>query len=188
MGGGRPCGVDRAVLGNPGKYTFCFAEDEEASPWESLAVERGFEPGASTVTLFGGDGVQAAVDQISRTPESLARSFAACLRTVAHPKLFAVADAMLVVAPEHAHCVCRSRLVQTAFTEGNRWGSDHAWKGTRPGRAGNRGRHAATIRGHHIDQVQAGWVAYRACRGDAPVSFRPLSAVGWPAALKAANP
>ena len=103
MGGGRPCGVDRAVLGNPGKYTFCFAEDEEASPWESLAVERGFEAGASTVTLFGGDGVQAAVDQISRTPESLARSFAGCLRTVAHPKLFAVADAMLVVAPEHAH-------------------------------------------------------------------------------------
>lgn len=102
IGGGRPGGVDRAVLGNPGKYTFCFAENEEDSPWESLAVERGFDQGASTVTLFGADGVQAAVDQLSRTPESLARSFAGCLRTVAHPKLFAVADAMLVVTPEHA--------------------------------------------------------------------------------------
>src|SRR5437588_890745 len=28
VGGGRPGGVDRATLGNPGKYTFCFAADE----------------------------------------------------------------------------------------------------------------------------------------------------------------
>jgi len=41
VGGGRPGEVDRATLGNPGKYTFCFAEDEEGSPWEPLAVERG---------------------------------------------------------------------------------------------------------------------------------------------------
>lgn len=101
VGGGRPGGVDRATLGNPGKYTFCFAEAEDDSPWESLAVERGFEPGTSTVTLFAGDGVQGVFDQLSRTPESLARSFAACLRTVAHPKLAMASDAFLVVSPEH---------------------------------------------------------------------------------------
>lgn len=102
VGGGQPGGVDRAVLGNPGKYTFCFAERETDSPWESLAVERGFAPDVSTVTLFAGDGVQPIYDQHSRTPESLARSFAACLRTVAHPKLVQAADAILVVCPEHA--------------------------------------------------------------------------------------
>ena len=42
IGGGVPGGIDRAMLGNPGKYTFCFAEREDDSPWESLAVERGF--------------------------------------------------------------------------------------------------------------------------------------------------
>jgi hypothetical protein len=42
------------------------------------------------------------VDQLSRTPESLARSFAACLRTVAHPKLPLAFDALVVVSPEHA--------------------------------------------------------------------------------------
>ena len=101
VGGGRPGGVDRSALGNPGKYTFCFAEDESDSTWPSLAVERGFPPGASTVTLFAGEGLQGVVDQHSRTPESLARSFAACLRTVAHPKLVMMSDAMLVVSPEH---------------------------------------------------------------------------------------
>ena len=38
----------------------------------------------------------------SREPESLARSLAACLRTVQHPKLPLGFDAILVVGPEHA--------------------------------------------------------------------------------------
>ena len=101
VGGGRPGGVDRATLGNPGKYTFCFAEDEAGSPWEPLAVERGIAPGRSAVTLFAAEGVRGVVDQLSRDPESLARTFAACLRTVAHPKLAMVWDAILVVSPEH---------------------------------------------------------------------------------------
>ena len=102
VGGGRPGGVDRATLGNPGKYTFCFAEDEKGSPWESLAAERGAPPGSSAVTLFAGEGVRGIVDQISRDPESLARTLAAGLRGVAHPKLLMAFDAMLVVSPEHA--------------------------------------------------------------------------------------
>jgi hypothetical protein len=41
-------------------------------------------------------------DQLSRTPESLARSLAACLRVVGHPKLALAWDAFLVISPEHA--------------------------------------------------------------------------------------
>jgi hypothetical protein len=102
VGGGRPGGIDRATLGNPGKYTFCFAEREDDSPWEPLSVERGYPPDASTVTLFAGDGVQAVMDNISRTPESLARSLAASLRSVAHTKMAKVSDALLVISPEHS--------------------------------------------------------------------------------------
>lgn len=101
VGGGRPGEVDRATLGNPGKLGWCFAEDEAGSPWEPLSVERGFGPGVSTVTLFAGSGVQGVADQHSRTPESLARSFAACLQAVAHPKLALAWDALLVVSPDH---------------------------------------------------------------------------------------
>ncbi len=102
VGGGAPGGVDRATLGNPGKYTFCFAENEADSPWTSLAVERGFAADATTVTLFAGEGVRAVVDQLSRKPESLARSFAVSLRSVGSVKLALAFDAMLVVSPEHA--------------------------------------------------------------------------------------
>jgi thiol-disulfide isomerase/thioredoxin len=102
VGGGLPGGVDRATLGNPGKYTFCFAEDDDGSPWESLAAERGVPAGRSAVTLFAAEGPRAVVDQLSRSADSLARSFAACLRTVAHPKLAVAFDAFVVVSPEHA--------------------------------------------------------------------------------------
>jgi hypothetical protein len=102
VGGGVPGGIDRATFGGPGKHTFCFAEDEAGSPWEPLSVERGFARGTSTVSLFPGHGPSAIVDQISRTPESLARSFAAKLRAVSHPKLVMGMGAMLVVSPEHA--------------------------------------------------------------------------------------
>jgi hypothetical protein len=101
VGGGRPGEVDRATLGNPGKYTFCFAEDEGRSPWEPLSVERGLPPGTSAVTVFAGEGPRGVFDQASRTPESLSRSLAWCLRTVAHPKLVRDYDALVVISPEH---------------------------------------------------------------------------------------
>ncbi|HEX7436168.1 MAG TPA: hypothetical protein VF308_05635, partial [Caldimonas sp.] len=100
VGGGRPGEIDRATLGTPGKYSFCFAEAED-SAWEPLSVERGHARGTSTVTLFAGEGVQGIVDQKSRTPESLAKSFALCLRAVDHPKLAMAGDALLVVSPDH---------------------------------------------------------------------------------------
>jgi hypothetical protein len=101
VGGGRPGEVDRATLGNPGKYSFCFAEDEAGSPWEPLSVERGHPSGVSTVTLFAGAGVQGIADQLSRTPESLCRTLAACLKTVVSSKSAMAFDAMLVISPEH---------------------------------------------------------------------------------------
>ena len=102
VGGGRPGEVDRATHGNPGKISFCFAELEESSPFTSLAVSRGFEPTANTVTVFAGEGPRCVVDQKARTAPELANLFAACLRTLHSPKLVLAFDAVLVVGPEHA--------------------------------------------------------------------------------------
>ncbi|SFR56975.1 hypothetical protein SAMN05216203_1441 [Marinobacter daqiaonensis] len=101
VGGGRPGEIDRATLGTPGKYTFCFAEAED-SEWMPLAQERGIAAGRSAVTLFAAEGVQGIVDQKSRDPESLAKSFALALRAVDHPKMAMAGDAVLVVSPEHS--------------------------------------------------------------------------------------
>ena len=102
VGGGRPGEVDRATFGGPGKLSFCFAEDEEGSPWTPLSADFGVERGVSSVTLFPGEGPRTIVDQLSREPESLARSYAANLKTLYHPKAAMAFDCVLAVGPEHA--------------------------------------------------------------------------------------
>jgi hypothetical protein len=116
VGGGRPGEVDRATHGNPGKISFCFAEDEENSPFTSLASARGIPNGTNAVTVFAGEGPRCIVDQLARTPDELANSFVACLQTVHHPKLVLGFDAILTVSPDHGRVFAeagwdRDRLV-----------------------------------------------------------------------------
>ena len=101
VGGARPGEIDRATLGSPGKYTFCFAEDESDAGWEPLAVSRGVAPGRSAVTVFAGDGIQGVTDQKARSPDELTRSLAMSLLAVGHPRLCEWAPALLVLSPEH---------------------------------------------------------------------------------------
>jgi hypothetical protein len=101
VGGGRPGEADRATLGAPSKFTLCFAEDESDPAWEPLSVARGFSRHASTVTLFQGHGVEAFVDQKTRTPEGLSRSFGLSLVKIGHPRLVQSARAVVVLSPEH---------------------------------------------------------------------------------------
>lgn len=101
VGGGRPGEVDRAALGQPGKYTFCFPEFEERSNWPPLHVERGFAPTDSTVSVFAGSSVAPIIDQLSRDAKSLATSYGLALRAVSHPKHYGYGEIVVVVTPEH---------------------------------------------------------------------------------------
>ncbi len=102
VGGGRPGEVDRATLGQPGKYTFCFAENEADSPWEPLHVTRGFGAGESTVTLFAGEAPRGFADQLGRDAPQLATNLADALLTVWGTRAVMAFDAFVVVSPEHA--------------------------------------------------------------------------------------
>ena len=62
IGGSYPETTCKATLGWPGKYSICMGENEEASPWEPLHVERGFDRNSSTVTAISADGSVRASD------------------------------------------------------------------------------------------------------------------------------
>src|SRR2546422_870534 len=101
VGGARPGEVSMSTLAHPGRYTYCIGEREEASPWESLAVEHGFAPGDSTVAVLAADAPLGVYDQRSRTPEDLLATLAASLAVVAHHKMTHWGDTLLVLSPEH---------------------------------------------------------------------------------------
>lgn len=55
IGKGRAGSSDMALLGHPGKFTYCLAEDEENSPLRPLHVDLGFGEDDSVVTVIGAE-------------------------------------------------------------------------------------------------------------------------------------
>jgi hypothetical protein len=96
--------LDRASFSNAMRYSFCFGENEEESPWQPLHVERGLAREQSAVTVASVFYLQSAMDFASRTPEALLESILAVLRRqgVASDRwLGDGTNVVLVVGPEH---------------------------------------------------------------------------------------
>jgi hypothetical protein len=109
IGGALPGEMDRATQGQPAKYTFCCAENEDVSPWEPLHVERGFERGQSTVTVVGAEGTMN-MNTHSKEAHELARVFA---DTMIHPpsnEYVHGGEPWLVIGPEHAEIFKRGGM------------------------------------------------------------------------------
>lgn len=131
IGGGRPGQSDMALLGHPGKFTFCLAEAEEASPWEPLHVSLGFDAAQSVVTVLGAEApssVMAVTDgddpgSPGRILDALASAFSAVATNNA---MLRGGAAAVILNPEHADVLAKGGLaradVQAAIAErsGNR--------------------------------------------------------------------
>jgi hypothetical protein len=118
VGGALPGEVDMATLGQPGKYGFCLAENEAASPWAALHVERGFAAGQSVVTVVGVSGIGEIVDSESRTADDLARTFAASMLAagnVGAQGAIGGGEPVLVLPPEHAEALVRAGCDKLQF-------------------------------------------------------------------------
>ena len=133
-GGALPGALDRSTLGNPAKLGLCLAENEEASPWEPLHVERGFAPDASTVTVFAADAPLSVSDHRSLTADELAYVLATAAGATWSPFWWPMDyQSLFVVCPEHAALFraagwTKARLREAIF--------EHA---VRPARELNRG-------------------------------------------------
>jgi hypothetical protein len=75
-----PGQLDRSTLGHPGKFTFCIAEDEEDSPWQPLAQERGVPTGLSAVTVLACEAPGQVMNEWTHDPEEILETFAAEMR------------------------------------------------------------------------------------------------------------
>jgi len=73
----RPGMGDRSTIGHPGKFSFCLAEDEEKTPWDSLAVERGVPKEASAVTVMAAMAPRQIMNEWTTVPEEILDTFIA---------------------------------------------------------------------------------------------------------------
>jgi hypothetical protein len=108
VGGAKPGETERSVLGNPMKFTMCFAEWEERNPWQPLHVERGFDASDSVVSVFTmTSGPSLIVDQESRSADALAGTIGQTLEGIYNPKAHFATNCLLVVVPEHVDTLMR---------------------------------------------------------------------------------
>ncbi len=101
IGGAAPGLFDKSTVGQPAKYTFCFGENEDESPWEPLHVERGVKREADVVSMFGSSGVNSAVDMASQTAKGLLKTFALTM-IGGMTSGVTTTEVMLIICPEHA--------------------------------------------------------------------------------------
>lgn len=109
IGGALPGEMDRACQGQPGRYAFCCAENEAASPWEPLHVERGFRPEQSTVTVVGAEGTLNMNTHTEIGPELLRSIAGAMMHPPSNEYVFG-GEPWLVLGPEHAATLAKAGM------------------------------------------------------------------------------
>jgi hypothetical protein len=105
VGGGWPGRHDMATQGSPAKFSYCIAENEEASPWDPLVA-------GDSVTVYGGEAPHNVNDHVSTAAAGI-------LATVAHTAAtlgsnvgwyFAQSQWLVVLGPEHAQTIAADGL------------------------------------------------------------------------------
>lgn len=117
IGGGRPDGIDMSTLGNPGKFSFCIAENEEESPWEPLHVERGLQANHSAITLFGGEPPRGVSEHQAQTGKVLLKAICSALATVWSYRSCIFFEAVVVLCPEHVKTLHRDGFTKQQVRE-----------------------------------------------------------------------
>ena len=94
--GSVPGDMDNSTFGHPGKFSFCFAENLEASPWPSLASAKGFGDAASTVTVFAANSPLQVSIYGDKRPESFLTATAHAMMGLGASQ----SELVIVISPE----------------------------------------------------------------------------------------
>ena len=107
LGGAVPGVTNKATFGHPGGYTYCIAENEEASPWEPFHVDLGFDPADSTVTVFPAEAPHNIMYHAVR-PRDFLTVLADSMCTLGNVQMYVMGDTFVILGPEHARMLAEA--------------------------------------------------------------------------------
>ncbi|MFC1534448.1 hypothetical protein ACFL7M_13905, partial [Thermodesulfobacteriota bacterium] len=109
IGGAKPGELDLSTQGQPSKYSFCIAENEEMNPWEPLHVERGFDRSSSTVTVCGVENPHNINDHTAEDANDLLTTIVGTITTQGNNNIiYKMGETLLLIGPEHASIIAES--------------------------------------------------------------------------------
>jgi len=117
LGQATPGDADKATFGHPGKYTYCIAENELASPWDPLHVERGFGPDQSCVTVYPAEAPQNVNQPTSDDGEEILLTMAGSMNALGNVQFRVMGESLVLFGPEHAEIIARDGWSKQAVRE-----------------------------------------------------------------------
>jgi peroxiredoxin len=112
IGGGRPDGIDMSALGNPGKFSFCIAENEEENPWEPFHVTRGLKREQSAVSLFAAEPPRGVSEHTAPAGKTVLETISFALATVWSYRTCLMPEAIVILCPEHVKTIHRDGITK----------------------------------------------------------------------------
>lgn len=106
VGGALPGEGDRSTQGGAAKFTFCFAENEEESPFSPYHVDLGFDAEDSTVTVASAESPHNIEDHVSQEPAALLGTIAYSIANLGGNNAYIRdSDFFVGLCPEHARII-----------------------------------------------------------------------------------
>ncbi len=124
VGGAQPGVLDKSTLGHPGKYSYCIAENEEASPFPPYHVEKGFDSQDSTVFVLAAEPPHSVTNHVADDPQGVLDSIVSAMSTYAHNNAVSAGHCAVVLGPEHAHTIAAGHWTRSDV-------ADYLWENAR---------------------------------------------------------
>jgi hypothetical protein len=102
LGGGIPGIASATIFATPLRYTACLTENQERSPWDSLAVSKGYRREDNVITCAMVESPRLCFDDVSQEPQRLLTGIADSMVAMGSWNMHARSDMVVAMGPQHA--------------------------------------------------------------------------------------
>ena len=102
LGAGLAGKASATVFSSPIRYTACLAENVARTPWDTLAVSRGYAPEDNVVTCAMVESPRLHFDDVSTEPQRLLRGIADSMTSTGSWNMWFNSDVVVAMSPQHA--------------------------------------------------------------------------------------
>ena len=125
LGGGMAGVASATIFATPLRYTACITENLEKSPWESLALSKGYAPTDNVITCAMVESPRQSFDDVSDEPVRLLTGIADSMVAMGSWNMHARSDMVVAMGPQHAAICARAGMSRADV---------HAWLVAHAGR------------------------------------------------------
>src|SRR5215213_10979911 len=108
LGAGLAGKASATVFATPLRYTACLTENVERTPWETLAVSRGYSNDENVITCAMVESPRLCYDDASQAPASLLTGIADSMTALGSWNMHVRSDMVVAMSPEHASLCARA--------------------------------------------------------------------------------